>query len=178
MLLGDHHAGSITRLSGGKLTFEYADDYSRIDGATPLSVSMPIQVKSHPDGQISPWLWGLLPDNDAVLARWARDFHVSSGSAFSLLATPIGEDCPGAIRLLSPSVWNRSRQESCSSIEWLSEADVAKRLRDLKADSTAWLGSMHGGRFSLAGAQAKTASYTIPPKVGVIHEAEPQPHTF
>lgn len=34
---------------------------------------------------------------------------------------------------------------------------MAQRLRDLKEDSTAWLGANHSGRFSLAGAQAKTA---------------------
>ena len=37
------------------------------------------------------------------------------------------------------------------------EKDVANILRELKIDATAWLGNDLSGRFSLAGAQAKTA---------------------
>jgi len=120
---------------------------------------MPKQVPTHPDSQITPWLWGLLPDNDAVLSRWAREFHVSSGSAFSMLATPVGEDCPGAIRLITTERLEvlQAPDADLSNVEWLTDAGVAKRLRDLRADNTAWLGARHGGRFSLAGAQAKTA---------------------
>ena len=42
-------------------------------------------------------------------------------------------------------------------VQWLSENEVAKILRELRADATTWLGSDLTGRFSLAGAQAKTA---------------------
>ncbi|WP_420323169.1 HipA domain-containing protein [Kribbella catacumbae] len=44
-----------------------------------------------------------------------------------------------------------------SDVNWLTETQVAQRLRDLKSDTTAWLGARRTGRFSLAGAQAKTA---------------------
>ena len=96
VLLGDVVAGSITRLPGGRLRFDYDETYQALPAATPLSVSMPVQVGSHPDRAITPWLWGLLPDNDAVLARWARRFQVSASSPFFLLSTPIGRDCAGA----------------------------------------------------------------------------------
>jgi serine/threonine-protein kinase HipA len=39
----------------------------------------------------------------------------------------------------------------------LTEEEVAQRLRELREDSTAWLGREFTGQFSLAGAQAKTA---------------------
>ncbi len=42
-------------------------------------------------------------------------------------------------------------------MEWLSDDDVGNRLRDLKHDGASWLGADFSGRFSLAGAQAKTA---------------------
>lgn len=42
-------------------------------------------------------------------------------------------------------------------VDWLSEAEVAQRIRELRRDSTAWLGEQVSGRFSLAGAQSKTA---------------------
>ncbi len=48
--------GTMVRLSGGRLRFDYSDDYRHDAGATPLSLSMPIQVRSHPDSVITPWL--------------------------------------------------------------------------------------------------------------------------
>jgi serine/threonine-protein kinase HipA len=158
LLLGDELAGTVTRLSNGKLTFRYDEGYiSRGGAATPISVSMPTQIASHTDSQITPWLWGLLPDNDAVLNRWSREFHVSASSAFGLLATPLGLDCPGAIRLIPPGNLSAREEPNLTDVDWLSEAQIAQRLRDLKRDNTTWLGANHAGRFSLAGAQAKTA---------------------
>src|SRR5665213_3519284 len=92
VILDDRVAGILVRLQGGRLRFDYSDEYRERSVATPLSLSMPTQVRSHADNVITPWLWGLLPDNQAVLARWARQFQVSPTSPFSLLATPIGED--------------------------------------------------------------------------------------
>ena len=156
VILDDVVAGTVTRLSGGRLRFQYDASYQEQAGHTPLSLSMPVQVSSHPDQQISPWLWGLLPDNDQVLRRWAREFHVSSSSAFSLLATPIGEDCAGAVRFAPPDELERVLGRT-GEVTWLTEDEVAQRLRELREDSTAWLGRTFTGQFSLAGAQAKTA---------------------
>jgi serine/threonine-protein kinase HipA len=156
VILDDVVAGTLTRLSGGRLRFDYDTGYREQPGHTSLSLSMPVQVTSHSDQAIGPWLWGLLPDNDAVLRRWAREFHVSASSAFSLLATPIGEDCAGAVRFAPPDDLERVLGRS-GEVRWLTEEEVAQRLRDLREDSTAWLGRSFTGQFSLAGAQAKTA---------------------
>ncbi len=155
VLLDDRVAGTLTRLAGGRLSFDYDDEYRAGTDATPLSVSMPTSIRSHADGVVIPWLWGLLPDNDAVLRRWARDFHVSA-SPFSLLATPIGHDCAGAVRFAKPDA-AEDLLTAPGSVAWLTEGEVAQRLRDLRADATAWLGGDFSGQFSLAGAQAKTA---------------------
>jgi serine/threonine-protein kinase HipA len=156
VILDDVVAGTLTRLSGGRLRFDYDASYQERSGPTPLSLSMPAQVRSHPDQQINPWLWGLLPDNEQVLRRWGREFHVSASSAFSLLATPIGEDCAGAVRFTPPDERERVLGRT-GEVMWLTEDDVASRLRELREDSTAWLGRTFTGQFSLAGAQAKTA---------------------
>lgn len=155
VVLDDAVAGTVTRLRGGRLRFDYDDRYRETHTATPLSLAMPMQLRSHSDGVVRPWLWGLLPDNDAVLRSWARQFHVSASSPFSLLATPIGQDCPGAVRFLDAD--SAARIEDRGEIVWLSDEDVAVRLRELRADATAWLGRSFTGQFSLAGAQAKTA---------------------
>jgi serine/threonine-protein kinase HipA len=44
-----------------------------------------------------------------------------------------------------------------ADVTWLTDEDVADRLRELREDATAWLGREFTGQFSLAGAQAKTA---------------------
>ena len=156
VVLQDQVAGTLTRLAGGRLRFDYADEYRRGTDPTPLSVSMPPQVRSHPDGAVSPWLWGLLPDNEAVLARWARTFHASASSPFSMLATPVGHDCAGAVRFARPDAVDDVLARR-GDVEWLTEEEVAGRLQELREDSTAWLGREFTGQFSLAGAQAKTA---------------------
>lgn len=155
VLVGGEIAGTLTRVRG-KHAFEYTETYRSAPGATPLSVSMPKQVRSHSDAVVTPWLWGLLPDNEAVLARWAREFQASATSPFSLLSTPVGHDCPGAIQFAAAEQVERLRGRG-GRVAWLSDRDVAQRLRDLKADATAWLGGSSTGQFSLAGAQPKTA---------------------
>ena len=156
VVLDDVLAGTLTRLKGGRLRFEYDESYRARGNATPLSVSMPTQVRDHHDAVIRPWLWGLLPDNPKVLDQWARRFHASAASPFSMLATPIGHDCPGAVRFAPTERLDELIQRR-GHVDWLSTADVAERLRDLRRDSTTWLGREFTGQFSLAGAQAKTA---------------------
>jgi serine/threonine-protein kinase HipA len=156
VVLGDAIAGTLARLPSGKLRLDYHDEYRNRPGATPLSISMPVQVRSHPDHVVTPWLWGLLPDNGAVLARWARHYQVSASSPFSLVATPIGHDCAGAVRFVAPDAIDELL-DRLGDIAWLTEVEVGQRLRDLREDATAWLGRSFTGQFSLAGAQAKTA---------------------
>jgi serine/threonine-protein kinase HipA len=175
VLLDDRVAGTLTRISGARLRLDYDEDYRTQRGAVPLSLSMPTEVRSHPDSAITPWLWGLLPDNEAVLGRWARQFHASATSPFSLLASPIGEDCAGAVRFVAPDQIERFLKRD-GDVLWLSEEEVAERLRELKADSTAWLGESFTGQFSLAGAQAKTALLFQDGRWGVPSGSTPTSH--
>jgi serine/threonine-protein kinase HipA len=172
--LDDAIVGTLVRLQGGKLRFDYSDEYRHRLSPTPLSLSMPVQVRSHPDHVIGPWLWGLLPDSDAVVARWARHFHVSS-SPFSLLGTPIGEDCAGAVRFAPPEETDRVLARP-GGVTWLDEGDVAQRIRELRQDPTAWLGESFTGQFSLAGAQAKTALLLRDGRWGVPSGSTPTTH--
>ncbi|HEY2630942.1 MAG TPA: type II toxin-antitoxin system HipA family toxin [Solirubrobacteraceae bacterium] len=156
VVLEDAVAGTLSRLRGGRLEFEYDEQYRARARATPLSLSMPIRDASHPDRVVGPWLSGLLPDNEAVLARWARHFHVSARSPFALLSTPVGEDCAGSVRFVAPEEISRVLART-GEVTWLTDEEVGGRLRELREDATAWLGESFTGQFSLAGAQAKTA---------------------
>ena len=175
VILGGRLAGTLTRVLHGRLRFDYDETYRSRSRATPLSVAMPTQIASHRHHVITPWLWGLLPDNSAVVERWARQFHVSATSPFSMLSTPIGEDCAGAVqfalRRQLDSILDRP-----GDVTWLSEADVAQRLRELREDSTAWLGRTFTGQFSLAGAQAKTALLYEAGRWGVPSGSTPTTH--
>lgn len=148
--------GEITRARTGALRLTYDDSYLDDLDATLLSVSMAAPVREHSGTTLSAWLWGLLPDNADVLARWGNRFGVSTASPFSLLGTQVGHDCAGAVQLCRPADVE-SLVTRPGTIEWLTDADVAERLRDLRRDSTAWLGRGFTGQFSLGGAQAKTA---------------------
>lgn len=156
VLLEDRFAGRLIRTRGGRSRFEYDPEYQQLTSATPLSLSMPIAFAAYDDAVVSPWLWGLLPDNEAVLRRWARDFQVSASSAFSLLSSPVGEDCAGAVRFVGPERLDEALTRG-GEVTWLTDAEVGRRLEDLVEDSTAWLGRSSTGQFSLAGAQSKTA---------------------
>lgn len=155
VIIAGRRTGVLQRRSGGSLSFRYEPAHAEQRSPTPLSVAMPIEIIEHPDRVVAPWLAGLLPDNERVIARWARELRTGT-SPFELLGTRIGEDCPGAVQFVAAG-----REDEVLSrpgeVEWLSEGAVATRLRDLRADSTAWLGSARQGRFSLSGAQSKTA---------------------
>jgi HipA-like protein len=102
VVLEDAVAGTLTRSPGGRLAFAYDEEYRRRPETTPLSLSLPKQIREHAGARLEAWLWGLLPDNDAVLRRWGRQFHVAASSPFGLLSTPVGEDCAGAVRFVAP----------------------------------------------------------------------------
>jgi len=155
VLIEGRLAGHLVRLRGGTHRLRYEPGYIRTSGATPLSVSMPVRTSEHSERVVGPWIAGLLPDNELVIDRWSREFHVAP-TPFALLGTRVGEDCAGAVQIVPTDRVERILGRA-GTTTWLSEAEVAERLRALREDATAWLGRESTGRFSLAGAQAKTA---------------------
>ncbi|MDD9370810.1 MAG: type II toxin-antitoxin system HipA family toxin [Acidimicrobiales bacterium] len=155
VLLDGSPIGRVERGSGG-LRLLYDDGYVDDPSATPLSVAMAPPVRAHTDRVVAPWLWGLLPDNADVLDRWGREFGVSVASPFPLLSTQVGHDCAGAVQFCAPDALDALIGRP-GEVEPLTEGQVASRLRQLRSDTTTWLGPGFTGQFSLAGAQAKTA---------------------
>jgi serine/threonine-protein kinase HipA len=160
VVLGGVAAGTLTRQPNAALRFDYNDSYRADPQSTPVSLSMPLAVSSHQDARgrrvVTDFLWGLLPESDVVLERWGRHFQVPSSSPYPLLATPVGHDCAGAVAFC-PADDLPALLERPGRVDWLTDADVAARIRDLRRDQAAWLGRAFTGQFSLAGAQAKTA---------------------
>jgi serine/threonine-protein kinase HipA len=140
----------------GRLAFVYDDEWRNSPGAYPLSLSMPLAGKEHGRAVVEAYLWGLLPDNAYVLDRWAAKFQVSARNPFALISH-VGEDCAGAVQFVSPDRLGTIRGGTEDKVEWLDEADVARRLQALRADHAAWRLPRDTGQFSLAGARPKTA---------------------
>jgi serine/threonine-protein kinase HipA len=180
VLLDRRPAGVLEQLPGGTHRFTYDDAYRRDPGATPLSASMPLAADVHTDAVVTPWITGLLPDNPDVLRRWAQLFS-SRTEVFSLLSTPIGEDCAGAAQLVREERLDALLADT-GSIDWLTDHEVGVRLHELRIDETAWLGPEAPGQrrllgqFSLAGRQRKTALLHEDGRWGVPHGPIPTTH--
>jgi serine/threonine-protein kinase HipA len=155
-LLDGKAVGRVHKRPQNRLTFLYADDWRNAKDSYPLSLSMPLAAEQHGRAVIEAFLWGLLPDNELVLDRWAKRFHVSPRNVFALISH-VGEDCAGAVQFVMPDRLNAFRAGKEDSVEWLDESDIAKRLQTLRRDHSAWRLPRDTGQFSLAGAQPKTA---------------------
>lgn len=180
VLVNGKRAGVLTRLSGGAHRFTYDSAYRTARTATPVSVALPLALGEHSDAAVMPWISGLLPDNIDVLRRWARLFSTSA-EAYDLLATPVGEDCAGAVQFVREERLDAVLGDA-GSVDWLTEDEVGKRLRELRIDEATWLGPDTGdmprrlGEFSLAGRQRKTALLNEDGRWGVPHGRVPTTH--
>jgi serine/threonine-protein kinase HipA len=97
VLLEGQRIGELVE-DGNTCAFTYDRAY-RSSGVTPLSLSMPLNHRRYGDETVRPFLWGLLPDNEQVIERWARDYQVSPRNPFALLRH-VGADCAGAARFV------------------------------------------------------------------------------
>lgn len=156
VIIGPKTVGTITQDERGELRFSYDPAYRADEASHPLSLSMPLAASDHDDSVVSAFLWGLLPDNEIVLERWARRFHVSARNPFALLSH-VGEECAGAAQFVRPERVDSLLTEPDPPVEWFDDAALAERLRVLCHDSSAGRRPSDRGQFSLAGAQPKTA---------------------
>lgn len=155
VLLTENVVGRVVQ-ERGRLRFVYESAWRVASSAIPLSLSMPLASSDHGHDAIHAFMSGLLPDNEQVLARWGQLFQVSASNPFALLSN-VGEDCAGAVQFVRAERLNDVLSGSNSDVEWLTESEIAQRLRTLRADHSQGRLLRDHGQFSLAGAQAKTA---------------------
>ncbi len=166
-------AGELRRSRSG-IELAYDAEYAA-SGNTPLSTAFPLADQvAPPQRKVALWLEGLLPDNKAVKRAWRERFNISGKTAFDILSSPVGHDCAGAVQFCSES----DAQELVSRsgyVEWLTEVETSEIIQDLRSPRTTWHESEGalGGRFSLAGAQAKTALVRSGERFGVPRGAAP-----
>ncbi|HKP75621.1 MAG TPA: type II toxin-antitoxin system HipA family toxin [Longimicrobiaceae bacterium] len=149
--------------SAGKYVLRYDDAWRHAEGAFPLSLSLPLTRGEHGDEVVRPYLANLLPDNDATLRAWAREYQVSANNPLALLAH-VGEECPGALQLLpAERVDEALSPRHADVVGWLSEDEIGARLRRVLEEPGAWREPGDPGQFSLAGMQ---------PKIALLHDGE------
>lgn len=165
-LVGSREMGRVHRHARGRLTFAYDDAWRDAADAHPLSLSMPMGAKEHGPEMVEAFLWGLLPDNEMVLERWARKFQITARNVFGLIAN-VGEDCAGAVQFVRPDRVDAILSGQEDGVEWLDEFELAARLKALREDHAAWRMPRDTGQFSLAGAQPKTAVLYVQGKWGI-----------
>jgi len=162
--------------NNGKLAFTYDDAWRNDPSAYPLSISLPLTATEHSHARIEAFLWGLLPDNDRILSAWARRYQVSAFSVFDLISA-VGEDCAGAVQFLRPERFDQLQNDpTASGVDWLSEGDLAVRLRALAADPSAWRLPTDIGQFTLSGVMPKTALVYDGARWGVPRGLAPTTH--
>ena len=167
--------GVVTQRATGDLVLTYDRSWQTRSDSFPLSLSMPLGSGEHGDDVVRPFLENLLPDNARILDRWARQFHVSARNPFALLAH-MGEDCAGAVQFVRPDRYEQVVSAGPGEIEWLTEDDIAARLRGVVEQHGT--GRLPGdrGQFSLAGAQPKMPLFSDGERWGVPYGRLPTTH--
>lgn len=156
ILYGDVPVGTLVYARRiDEITLSYDEAWRFSSGSFPISLSLPMAKRNHPDTAIRPFLQNLLPDNAAVIEAWGKRFHVSPRNPFDVIKH-VGEDCAGALQFVRQERLEPILSGALDTLTPLTGEDLAKRIEDIYSQSRA-LPVQIEGRFSLAGAQTKDA---------------------
>lgn len=152
VFMNGHEVGEYIQHRNGAQEFVYSDSWQEAEYAIPISLSMPLTETKHKGAVVYNFFDNLLPDNKEIRQRIQKRFATKTDQSFDLLAC-IGQDCVGAIQLLSEAT-----AVNVKAIEYtpVNEHEIAEILRNYQ---TLPLGMSKDDdfRISLAGAQEKTA---------------------
>lgn len=147
----------------------------RSDAHRPLSLSLPLSRREHRADRTEPWLRGLLPDAPRVIRRWADDLDLPDSTSFTLLGSPVGRDCAGAVQFCKQEQIGELASRG-GSVRWLSQQEFERVIHELHQDSTAWLGDPAWLQFSLSGGETKTSLHRDGERWGRPTGAVPSTH--
>lgn len=152
VFMNGHEVGEYIQHRSGAQEFVYSESWQNSGYATPISLSMPLTEIKHKGEVAYNFFDNLLPDNKEIRQRIQKRFGTKTDKSFDLLAS-IGQDCVGAIQLLSEPTAVNVKTIECTP---MNEHEIAENLRNYK---TLPLGMSKNKdfRISLAGAQEKTA---------------------
>lgn len=146
VLIAGTHAGTLSQDDSGTLSFRYLPTYR----GAPLSSSMPLSTRAYRDRSVTPYLWGLLPEDPVARRDVASEAGISPNNPFALLGA-IGLDCPGAVQFC-PQGTTAFREERLVPV---SDLEIARRLSRGRAGGHGWIAENE--HWSLGGQQSKFA---------------------
>lgn len=148
--LHEIYVGQLFHNDVGRLEFTYDPAYLTEENP-PLSVSLPLQVKTFTEKSTKPFFSGLLPD-DQARTKLAQCLGISSQNSFALLKA-IGGECAGAVSLYPEG--EKPPIQTTHDIEIL-DNEKLKNIFSILARQPLLVGETNM-RLSLAGAQSKLA---------------------
>jgi serine/threonine-protein kinase HipA len=166
--------GVLRKLSNGALELKYDAQWVESSDSIPLSLSLPLTLKTYSGDVVINYFDNLLPDNEGIRKTLAQRMSVGSPEVFDLLAA-IGRDCVGAVQLVPEGEEFKPSLKRQSHI--ISNTEIGKILKNLKSYP---LGVKPGEdfRISIAGAQEKTAFLKVRNRWHVPKGATPSSHIF
>lgn len=172
VFIGNERCGTLNEANTGALAFEYLPGYEGV----PLSLSMPVALSKYGDRVVRPYLMGLLPDEETTRAAIGAKYGVSGDNPFRLLAH-IGNDCPGAVRVIDEGENGAASRRSPELTE-LSDSEIATILAEIRESApAAWAGQGDlAGHWSLGGCQAKTTLCRLDGRWHACEGAAPSTH--
>lgn len=97
VFVNDSHAGVIEETDSG-YEFRYSTDYLRREGATPVSLTLPLTEKPYHSNVLFPFFDGLIPEGWLLdIAR--QNWKISAHDRFSLLLACC-KDCIGNVSVV------------------------------------------------------------------------------
>jgi len=138
VLLDDAIVGTLVRLQGGKLRFDYSDEYDTGSARPRCLCQCQSRFDRIPTTSSVHGCGGFFP---TATPSWPGGLGISTcrrrPSPFSALRS--ARTALVRVRFAPPEEIDRVLARP-GGVLWLSEHDVAQRLRELRKDSTAWLG--------------------------------------
>ncbi len=155
------HVGNVSVAGDGALGFAYTKSWLATHSAFPLSVTLPLEDTNFPSDRISPWLAGLLSEEEQLTAI-TRSLGLDRSDMLAILAE-IGGDTTGALSFGEPSRRSEWAYTPLTELYGLDDPQAAleRHFEDL-AKRPFFLGE-EGVRLSLAGGQKKSALAVLGP---------------
>lgn len=146
-------------LRSGRLSFKYAQSWLQHPKARPISLSIPLQTEELKNDSVHAYFDNLLPDNLQVRKAIVDSFGAASSKPFDILRV-IGADCVGALSFteeLLETDKNLSFKINPENLIEVGDAEIADILKQTRLGHVLGMRQEDDFRFSLAGAQDKTA---------------------
>lgn len=152
-------------LRSGRLSFKYAQSWLQHPQSRPISLSIPLQSEELKSDSVHAYFDNLLPDNEQVRKTIVDSLGAASSHPFDILSI-IGGDCVGALSFTEQQPLElrasqlqtvRNQKLTTNQLIEVTDADIADILKRARAGHVLGMQPEDDFRFSLAGAQDKTA---------------------